>query len=698
MLYGELREPLLKLGYRPIPIEPRTKVPVTKAWQKPETPTPTGYRNYSIGVVCGLAPHPICAIDADILDESLAGTIRDHILNKYGETIYRIGRAPKVLLLYRAERTGIRKQTSAKYTCGKIEILGEGQQFIAHGFHQAAKRPYFWPGILGDIVNTSAADLPILPETAISEIIAFFENTALARGFTISDTTRTISTSNDYDPDNALDVDDPIGKTIDEVKDLLDKIDPDIIRDKWLRIGMALHYEFKGDPEAFNIWDEWSSSGDKYPCVENLFKQWSGFGKSRKRPITLKTLLWYAKGEESVEPEAAEPAAPADVVETPPATAAADTPPTEALWTAKTMHAGHFINTHPPVLDWVVPGLLPLGLTGIISGEGGESYKSTLMLDLCMTKALAGVIPDSRWLFRFPVNKSGRCLYLSLEDSHDAIHRRIHTIFARKCLYEKEDECRKAYSDNFLVLTREMFFDDTKHTTLLDKEGKPTKKLTRLKAAILDARPELVIIDTRSKASSVDENDNALNSRLMSIISGLCNAGENGTANKATVLIISHVSKAVRSGLETNGLNSVRGAGSLGDDARWILWIRPTGEQDKDGYPLIELVNAKNSYASKIKPFLVGVKWPEFVLSESSRDELKSARAEAKENELKNKILDLLSDNKERSAEEIRVTIKKDRNCVLDVIAKMTVEGFILRKKIGKEVKYSTNNETKYAV
>jgi len=55
-------------------------------------------------------------------------------------------------------------------------------------------------------------------------------------------------------------------------RQLLAQIDPDIGRDDWIKIGMALHAS--GWQESFDLWDGWSSHGQKYPGHSDLWRRW----------------------------------------------------------------------------------------------------------------------------------------------------------------------------------------------------------------------------------------------------------------------------------------------------------------------------------------------------------------------------------------------------------------------------------------
>lgn len=78
----------------------------------------------------------------------------------------------------------------------------------------------------------------------------------------------------------------------DQIMDMLSVIDPDCDHETWVKIGMAIHHATGG--AGFNIWDEWSAKGAKYPKSEILFNRWHSFGKSAN-PATAGTLIHFAK-------------------------------------------------------------------------------------------------------------------------------------------------------------------------------------------------------------------------------------------------------------------------------------------------------------------------------------------------------------------------------------------------------------------
>lgn len=80
-----------------------------------------------------------------------------------------------------------------------------------------------------------------------------------------------------------------------ELSELMEKMgDPDETREKWIRVGMALHDTTTGSQDALELWDIWSQSGAKYKTGECVEK-WHGFGKNPTVVASYGTLLYYAK-------------------------------------------------------------------------------------------------------------------------------------------------------------------------------------------------------------------------------------------------------------------------------------------------------------------------------------------------------------------------------------------------------------------
>jgi hypothetical protein len=72
---------------------------------------------------------------------------------------------------------------------------------------------------------------------------------------------------------------------------MLDFVDPDINRDSWCKVGMAIHDATNG--EGLELWDLWSAKGAKYRGINEVSKTWDSFGK--KEGITIGTLVYLAE-------------------------------------------------------------------------------------------------------------------------------------------------------------------------------------------------------------------------------------------------------------------------------------------------------------------------------------------------------------------------------------------------------------------
>src|SRR5690625_331296 len=82
-----------------------------------------------------------------------------------------------------------------------------------------------------------------------------------------------------------------IDVTDDDLTKMIKGIDPDCGHDEWVRVGMALHEVTGGT--GFEIWNQWSKRGKKYPGRDVLDRRWHSFGKSATK-VGYGTLHKYA--------------------------------------------------------------------------------------------------------------------------------------------------------------------------------------------------------------------------------------------------------------------------------------------------------------------------------------------------------------------------------------------------------------------
>jgi hypothetical protein len=142
---------------------------------------------------------------------------------------------------------------------------------------------------------------------------------------------------------------------------------------------MALHHECDGDDTGFEIWNEWSACGGKYPSEEGLRAQWDSFERrkgSARRQVTMASVIKMAKdlpvsadGLRRVAEEAASHAS---------ATTTGVTPP-DYDGRFPLRRAGDIARL--PAGKWWIKGILPKAQIGAIFGASG-SGKSFLALDI----------------------------------------------------------------------------------------------------------------------------------------------------------------------------------------------------------------------------------------------------------------------------------------------------------------------------
>ncbi|NKD82357.1 phage/plasmid primase, P4 family [Haematospirillum jordaniae] len=290
---------LLGNDYLVVPIKPGSKRPALDNWQTARLGIAdlTGYPGHGVGVLCGQGAQPVAAIDVDTTDADLAGKFVAWCQENLGATVERIGNAPKVLLVYRADHDGWGKATGAWFEDltgerHRLEVLGKGQQFVAYHVHPDSQRPYEWIDLFGGLDAVRASDLPIITEAQVALALQVFEDMALACGLAPVTGSRNHAggVTSTLDSDSLMAYEPPLGINLAEAKRLLGYVDNEDY-DTWLKVGMSLHHEFDGSPEALALWNEWSATARNYASGEDLEYRWSRFGKSGRSLMTARWLL-----------------------------------------------------------------------------------------------------------------------------------------------------------------------------------------------------------------------------------------------------------------------------------------------------------------------------------------------------------------------------------------------------------------------
>ncbi|MDZ7789718.1 MAG: phage/plasmid primase, P4 family [Xanthomonadales bacterium] len=324
--FKERGRALIDLGYLITPTWPDKKSPSPDGWQNLrldaagfERMLTSGFTNtrrrdnstyhvnpssHGVGVLCGVGPTPVAAVDVDTTDSALAARFADWCEEHLGFAPARVGQAPKTLLLYRAAEPGWRKTTSAwfKDSAGdkhRLEILGDGQQFVAHAVHPGTGQPYEWVDIVGGIEAFRAGDLEVVTLEEVAAAVANFERMAIEAGLEKASGTKSPAPAAALDDDPFVGMEPAVGVDLVRARELLQWADREDY-DEWLVSGMALHHEFEGSDDALDVWDEWSSEAANYAGRDDLEFRWRGFGRSGHRSTTMRTLLMWEKDRRAV--------------------------------------------------------------------------------------------------------------------------------------------------------------------------------------------------------------------------------------------------------------------------------------------------------------------------------------------------------------------------------------------------------------
>lgn len=283
-------------GYRVIPIAKGTKRPVEDGWQTFESSerdikrwAEGRYKNGNIGILTEDTP----AVDLDIYDASMAEEMERWVLAQFGETVVRVGNAPKRALIFRTERPFSKLQCvySDGTTEHKVEILGKGQQFVAYGVHPDTGREYEWTS-LDEPTTLPASSLPVVTVQEMELVVDKFEELATARGWKRlrrSGAARETGTGDDDAFSNMKPV---LALTDDKVDDTLLMLTDSDDYHAYLEVGMALHHQYGGSSEGLEKWHEWAQGSDKYSAAD-LNHRWSSFGHGPDT-VTFATLLHRA--------------------------------------------------------------------------------------------------------------------------------------------------------------------------------------------------------------------------------------------------------------------------------------------------------------------------------------------------------------------------------------------------------------------
>ena len=215
-------------GYDPVPVV--GKAAIAPGWRAPgritrerfavsleSCPNATG-----VGARTGF----LVGVDVDIEDAAHAGEIEEIAALHLGPTpSRRVGRKG-CILAYRNE-TPISKVSINAGDKRLVEVLGDGQQFVAFGTHPDTRQPYQWTG-KGDPWSTPLAELPAVTPKEIEAFVTAARQYLAGAGYPLAEV-RTRNNPTPTAPDGR-----PSSRQICEA--MIRCVSPDA-REDWLKLG-----------------------------------------------------------------------------------------------------------------------------------------------------------------------------------------------------------------------------------------------------------------------------------------------------------------------------------------------------------------------------------------------------------------------------------------------------------------------------
>lgn len=157
----------------------------------------------------------------------------------------------------------------------EIELFGTGKQVVLPPSIHPSGKPYVWLREF-DVALLDLGIGPFVPSSAI-------ERLAVAEHAIYEFETREPLTFGAGQLERALS-DIPVSE---------------LHYDDWIRLGQALHHQFGGSQEGFDLWLEHTKRSSKFTGDKQVREmrrtKWKSFGRYRGKPVTMATIVEWAK-------------------------------------------------------------------------------------------------------------------------------------------------------------------------------------------------------------------------------------------------------------------------------------------------------------------------------------------------------------------------------------------------------------------
>lgn len=156
----------------------------------------------------------------------------------------------------------------------EVELFGTGKQVaMPPSIHPDTRKPYTW---------LREFDFDMLP-LGIGPFVAASDIEALA-----------VAEHSTYEFESR----EPLTFKAGQLDRILDDIPVERIDDyyDWVTLGQALHHQFGGNDAGFELWLKHSARSEKFDDNRRaLLRKWRSFGKNRRKPVTMATIVEWAQ-------------------------------------------------------------------------------------------------------------------------------------------------------------------------------------------------------------------------------------------------------------------------------------------------------------------------------------------------------------------------------------------------------------------
>lgn len=551
----EFREKALANGYEVCAVRSGEKAPAHSNWQR-GTPRHALLNIHNGALNSGVLASGLRAIDLDIDDRDIRDAVlkawKPHLPSKC--LVKTRSNSPRVTLVYRAA-SGTPKKRAVGSNSAKIEILGDGQQLLAHGLHPS--------GVMVEWRNgRSPATVPVSELDAISEeqVGHFLELVRPLLGaidtFARPPGEETLDTEA-ANAELAGGIGSPhwFGELPSQQKNelvracfkALDNSNEDP-RDAWRdALFAAADAEIQGAAESRALALEWSMRGAGWTTDKAFDVVWSSFKPSGG--ITVATLLCMAKKRGlDLSPWRAKTDAPSEEREQ-------QAMPPRATLEFSPLAIGD-LPVVPPKREWLHGVDVIRGAVSLVVAPGGRGKTAWLV-------GLALACATGRWLLGAKVFGGPlRVLYINAEDSTSEINRRVRAAMIHHGLRNPDLEGLRIAG-----------VDTGRLTLLRTLKGEPKINdvdVARLEAIIADSRSDVLIMDPLANLSTHTLNDNTGATMLMACLTSLA------TKYRMGIVLAHHASK----GRDIASQEAALGASAIVNSARIALSLEALSDSE----------------------------------------------------------------------------------------------------------------------